>query len=307
MLDRKQKTDKQEYTIMIVPHQGNLVRSFSVRARAVKSGIVALCVLALFGGGTYVNYSYQLKAAQADRVELEQYRRTSSDQQAKLEQLAEETAGLQGELERLNKLESDLRSMVRSDQTGVASRSGVVRTAPNHQGQGGPQVKPNADNLAELVRQLKTAAKVREQGLEHLHDELAAIQAQRAVTPSILPAQGEVTSRFGWRDAPIGWGRDWHPGIDIANSYGTPIAAAADGQVVESGWNGGYGKMVKIDHGNGIVTIYGHNSENLVSAGATVKKGEIIAYMGSTGYSTGPHVHYEVQVNGNAVDPADFL
>ncbi|MGL5513487.1 MAG: M23 family metallopeptidase, partial [Sporomusa sp.] len=116
-----------------------------------------------------------------------------------------------------------------------------------------------------------------------------------------------VTSRFGWRSSPWGRGSDWHPGIDIANDTDTPIVAAAAGIVTNSGWSGGYGKMIEIDHGNGIVTIYGHNSKLLVESGKLVKKGQPIAYMGNTGLSTGSHLHYEVRVNGTAVNPASFL
>ena len=103
-------------------------------------------------------------------------------------------------------------------------------------------------------------------------------------------------------------GSDFHPGIDIANDMGTPIRATADGVVSIAGWNsGGYGNMVDIDHGNGVMTRYGHASYVVVSAGQQVKRGQIIAYMGSTGFSTGPHVHYEVRINGQAVDPSGYL
>jgi murein DD-endopeptidase MepM/ murein hydrolase activator NlpD len=98
-----------------------------------------------------------------------------------------------------------------------------------------------------------------------------------------------------------------HPGIDIATSMGTPIFATADGEVVQSGWSGGYGNIVQINHGNGIETIYGHNSRVIVNAGQYVKKGQIICYSGNTGRSTGPHLHYEIRVNGTAVDPIRFL
>ena len=128
-----------------------------------------------------------------------------------------------------------------------------------------------------------------------------------AVTPSIWPTSGEVTSGFGWRSSPWGGGSELHQGIDIANSMGTPIFATADGVVVQSGWSGGYGNIVQIDHGNGIETIYGHNSRILVNSGQSVKKGQVISYLGSTGRSTGPHVHYEIRVNGTAVDPIRFL
>ena len=124
-----------------------------------------------------------------------------------------------------------------------------------------------------------------------------------AITPSIWPASGDISSNYGLR-----WGgTDFHPGIDIANDVGTPIVATADGVVVASGWNGGYGRQVIVDHGYGITTSYAHNSENVVTVGQKVKKGQLVSYMGSSGFSTGPHVHYEVKVNGTAVNPASFL
>ena len=122
--------------------------------------------------------------------------------------------------------------------------------------------------------------------------------------PSIWPTTGVVTSPYGLR-----WGgSDFHPGMDSAHEMGTPIVATADGVVDYAGWNaGGYGNMVDIDHGNGIMTRYGHASQVVVSAGQYVKRGQLIAYMGSTGFSTGPHVHYEVHVNGQRVNPISYL
>ena len=122
--------------------------------------------------------------------------------------------------------------------------------------------------------------------------------------PSIWPTNGIVSSPYGLR-----WGgTDFHPGIDIANDMGTPIVATADGVVEYAGWNsGGYGNMVDINHGNGIMTRYGHASQVVVSAGQYVRRGQLIAYMGSTGFSTGPHVHYEVHVNGQRVNPISYL
>ncbi|MBP2639894.1 MAG: envC 2 [Firmicutes bacterium] len=128
-----------------------------------------------------------------------------------------------------------------------------------------------------------------------------------AVIPSIWPISGTVTSRFGWRNSPWGGGSEFHAGIDIANSSGTPVVAAADGKVVQSTWSEGYGNIVQIDHGNGMVTVYGHNSRNIVNAGQNVQKGQVISYVGSTGRSTGPHLHYEVRINDKAVDPIRFM
>jgi len=131
--------------------------------------------------------------------------------------------------------------------------------------------------------------------------------ASLAAIPSIWPAQGTIASGFGLRISPFGDGNELHPGIDIAYAMGAPVVATADGEVVASGPAGGYGNLVQIDHGNGIATLYGHNSQLAVTVGQQVKKGQIISYAGSTGKSTGPHVHYEVRVNNTPVDPMKYL
>jgi murein DD-endopeptidase MepM/ murein hydrolase activator NlpD len=98
-----------------------------------------------------------------------------------------------------------------------------------------------------------------------------------------------------------------HEGIDIAVPSGTPVVASASGTVIVAGWMGGYGNLVVVDHGNGIATAYGHNTSVTVGVGLSVSQGQLIAYSGNTGHSTGPHVHFEVRVNGSAVDPLGYL
>lgn len=128
-----------------------------------------------------------------------------------------------------------------------------------------------------------------------------------SIIPSMRPSRGIVTSPFGYRVHPVYGYYRFHSGIDIADNYGTPIYATASGRVVDSGYMGGYGNSVVISHGCGYSTLYGHCSSLVVSVGQTVRKGQLIAYMGSTGVSTGPHVHYEVRINGNVVDPSPYL
>lgn len=123
----------------------------------------------------------------------------------------------------------------------------------------------------------------------------------------IWPTSGPITSPFGYRIHPIFGTQIYHSGIDIGVDTGTPIMAADSGVVVEADWLGGYGYAVVIDHGNGLSTLYGHNSELAVSPGQSVQQGQVIAYAGSTGYSTGPHCHFEVRVNGSPVDPMGYL
>lgn len=118
---------------------------------------------------------------------------------------------------------------------------------------------------------------------------------------------GVITSPQGWRVHPIFGTSIYHAGMDIGVDEGTPVHAADDGVVVDADWLGGYGNCVIIDHGNGMQTVYAHNSALVVSAGQSVSKGELIAYAGSTGYSTGPHCHFEVRINGEPVDPMGYL
>ena len=123
----------------------------------------------------------------------------------------------------------------------------------------------------------------------------------------IWPVQGEITSYYGWRTHPIFGTTRYHSGYDIACDTGTPIVAADSGTVVYSGWLGGYGYCVMIDHGGGLVSLYGHNSELWVSEGQYVQQGETIALAGSTGWSTGPHCHFEARLNGELTDPMNYL
>lgn len=126
----------------------------------------------------------------------------------------------------------------------------------------------------------------------------------RALGRFLWPARGTFTSPFGIRRHPIFGIRRMHTGQDIAAPYGSPVAAAADGHVMYMGWFGGYGKIVILDHGEGVSTLYAHLSRILISPDAAVRRGQVIGLVGSTGYSTGPHVHFEIRINGRPIDPA---
>jgi murein DD-endopeptidase MepM/ murein hydrolase activator NlpD len=304
------RVEKREYTFMVVPHQGTKVVSIRIPVKLVKytTVVVSLAVVStlFFATGTILNYRHEVNIASTEREELENLREVNASQKSQLETLADATSGLQADMNRLNKLDADLRRLANSPDL-PTSRAGVVRQG--YDGQGGPVVKPQISQLNKLVDDLEAEVKAREQSLLAIKETLLNRNARQALTPSIWPVNGgEVTSRYGWRESPWGGtGGDWHPGIDIADDYGTPIVATADGTVVHSGWYNGYGLLVEIDHGNGIQTFYGHCSKIIVRNGQPVTKGEVVSYMGSTGYSTGNHVHYEVRVNGTAVNPASFL
>lgn len=172
--------------------------------------------------------------------------------------------------------------------------------------------------LATAVNQRDTAEKAYRELMEtsreieqRLRSQASSSSSTRASTGStgvmMWPISGPITSPYGWRTHPIFGTARYHSGIDIGADYGDSVVAADSGVVIDAGWMGGYGKAVIIDHGNGITTLYGHNSELLVSEGQRVRKGQVIARAGATGYATGPHVHFEVRENGSPVDPMGYL
>jgi murein DD-endopeptidase MepM/ murein hydrolase activator NlpD len=166
--------------------------------------------------------------------------------------------------------------------------------------------------LSEIRRDI-AAAEEHKDGLEadaeRLEDEIARLQSDEGEAPGILgwPINGRVSSPFGYRIHPILGVRKLHTGIDINGSTGTPISASADGTVILSQTYGGYGRAVVIDHGGGMSTLYAHQSSIAVSVGEVVTRGEVIGYVGCTGSCTGPHLHFEVRLNGVPVDPMQYL
>ncbi|WP_412772560.1 peptidoglycan DD-metalloendopeptidase family protein [Nitrobacter sp.] len=200
-----------------------------------------------------------------------------------------------------NRMESRLRRM-----RGVFSELGLntakMESGSQHSGTGGPYVPVKLPhNAGPFERQLTRVNLTRAQ-IDRLNGALAFV-------PYRKPVMGEMefTSGFGIRVDPFVGRPAMHTGLDFRASMGDPVRATANGKVVSAGWSGGYGRMVEIDHGNGLSTRYGHLSAINVSVGQSVKIGQVVGEVGSTGRSTGPHLHYETRINGEAVDPRKFL
>lgn len=157
------------------------------------------------------------------------------------------------------------------------------------------------------VDELMNAIDAEEVSLQDVRGYLVNRDGLLHAYPTAWPADGWVTSRYGWRRSPLPGAQTFHTGVDVAASYGTPIRAAGDGVVISSAYREAYGYTVEIDHGYGLGTLYAHNSRMLVSEGDQVRRGDVIARMGSTGRATGPHLHFEVHRDGVPVNPSLYL
>ncbi len=183
----------------------------------------------------------------------------------------------------------------------LAEVSGVEKETPAARGQGGP-AHP-VDSAAALAALESKTAK-----LEHEMKMYESFLRLHAIIPSIWPVVGKLESGLGGRRNPFGGrGYEYHEGQDIDAAYGTPVAVAASGRVIIAGWQRGYGNVVYVDHGAGLSTRYGHLSEIDVAVGQTVSRWQTIGLVGSTGRSTGAHLHYEVRINNQPVDPRQYL
>lgn len=159
-------------------------------------------------------------------------------------------------------------------------------------------------DFASLTEKIALQKKNIADSLDPIKNQLAYLMAK----PSIKPVTASITAGFGYRKNPFtSRGSEFHKGVDFAASHGQTVSATGDGIVIFSGWNAGYGRMVIISHGYGLSTLYAHNSKLLVNQGDKVKKGQAISKVGSTGRSTGTHLHYEVKLNGKNVNPANYF
>ncbi|MDD4601606.1 MAG: peptidoglycan DD-metalloendopeptidase family protein [Negativicutes bacterium] len=200
-------------------------------------------------------------------------------------------------------LERDRKSILELKQAAAANKR-LVETRKRDREKVLDQAVSDRDVAERAYQELQENSRQIEQMIRSQERRGGSIQGSGAM---IWPASGPITSEYGWRTHPIFGTQRYHSGMDIGADYGDTVAAADNGVVIYSAWMGGYGNAVIIDHGNGISTLYAHNSELLVGEGQQIRKGQAIARVGSTGYSTGPHLHFEVRQNGSPVDPMGYL
>jgi murein DD-endopeptidase MepM/ murein hydrolase activator NlpD len=189
--------------------------------------------------------------------------------------------------------------------TVIAEQKGKIATQAEEKKKVVDELKERQAEYEQKIAELERSSRELEVLIQRkMAERKRAGAVARGSGTMIWPLQGRITSRYG---ASRRWGRSHHTGVDIATTYGTPILAADGGEVIFAGWWDGYGKAVVLDHGKGVATVYGHLSRIYPSVGMTVAKGQTIGLEGNTGYSTGPHLHFEVRKNGKPINPMPFL
>lgn len=291
------------FTLIVVPHNA----AGGVYTFRIPSLVVYLSVFILLFCVAFISSSIIYTSSLSRR--LLHYQNTlqvNEEQKKQIDYFTSQTSLVKRAITELIDRDNELRRMLglRVEKPKV-DLSGVVASSDRLKfGSVDSTTANKISTVAVNLGVMEKGVKEREESVSDLMGKVREIKTRFAHTPSIWPLYGHIASGFGYRYLP--W-RGFHTGTDISSWYGAPIRAAADGVVIWSGWKGGYGKSVMIDHGYGMVTLYGHSSKLAVAVGQKVKKGQIISYVGTTGLATGPHVHYEVRKNGYLMNPVGYL
>jgi len=299
------------YHVVIIPEGSSHVHRMRVSRWQYRFGwvlgVVLVVGLAVSAGGYWRYHGlYQRTAEMRARYAVVQQKQAQlTEQLAQLQQVvqrAENLAGMVGSLVQVAPLTG------RQGLGPVDGDRGFVNSLhPLELGFASLGQDSFADRLPHIMSDLKERSFVVEQKVTEAYENYQDRMVRLASTPDIWPVLGWMTSRFGPRRSPITHRRRFHEGVDIAAPWGIKVRATGDGIVRYAGYKSGLGNTVVIDHGFGIVTYYGHNSKIYVEWGQKVTRGLPIAAVGNTGHSTGPHLHYEIQIDGVPVDPMTFL
>ena len=326
----------ERYSLIVVADETAPIRRFDVRKTVVRRACQAAIVVAalmLVGLVDYVR-------VRVEHPELARLRAENAEQRATIEAFDEKVAGVGEALRRVEEFERKVRIIANLPGSVAATGDDLMRTGAGADLSGlagggidveavpaelppidsvgratpapaeGAAVSSEDERTARLEVEARRLQHIADQRLLSLEELVAGLEdkaSKLASSPAVWPTQGWLTSRFGTRVSPFTGKRQFHAGIDIAGAAGTDVIATADGKVVFAGKKGPMGNAVILDHGHGVRTHYGHNKEVSVKKGDRVKRGQKVAVLGSSGRSTGPHLHYTVELDGKAVNPLDFI
>ena len=287
--------DKRYSTIIFVPHARAKFRKLKVSHRALLSVVSlvtsSLCLSTFF--------SFQYFTAISQTHELNKLQRENRELQVANEQFSKSVESLRGQLHTVEDRTRKLAIIAGITTLDETAQGGVGGLGQN-ESLGGNPYRDDVDKMSFRSHRL-------ERDLSVLEQKFVAQSQMLSSTPSIAPVRGILTDGFGGRSDPFTGEPGTHNAIDISSAVGQPVRAPADGLVVKAEWANGYGNCVFLSHGYGFSTRYGHLSSFNVRPGDRVKRGDVIGYVGTTGRSTGPHLHYEVRLNNNPVNPLEYI
>lgn len=325
------KWSMKRFTFVVIPDANGSIKRVNLPAFIVILIPVIFVLLILSVILLYLLYSGNAGSISSLEHKLadssSQYERMLTDKnnnidslQTQVVSLSEKAQSIQQKLEEVDKLESQVKSMVGLKSSGTSKKpvpadATIEDGDPQDGGVGGEDIPVTDEEFAQLVTDtftgftsLDPALEETKSRLEKTKSDVAKVQAAQKKIPTIWPTDNRrITSQYGVRKDPFNGSARFHAGIDIAGSVGDPIYATADGVVVHSEKDDAEGNNITIDHGNGIRTRYMHMSKLIAKVGDEVSKGDVIGELGSTGRSTGPHMHYEVLVSGKTTDPMEYL
>lgn len=330
--------EKKKVTMFVVSNQTGKTRKIVLSAAWLKAlSFISAVVIIIFAAGLVDYFGLLLQAMENKRLKAE------NAQLFKQFQVVEsKVSALENSLERVKTFTTKLKLITNVDAedritkltmgSKPAAGQQIEEYEPMVQREGGDSLesqdqmfantKPLNDQVGELaaedsdkdyaslVVRIEKAVKetqLKEQSVIDLWESLSERQSLLNSTPNIKPAKGWITSRFGYRVSPFSGKTALHAGLDIAAAPGSPVYAPADGVIVFASYDESYGKLITVDYGYGVTTRFGHLSQIYVQAGQRVSKWDVVGAVGNTGRSTGPHLHYEVRINGTAVDPVNYV
>lgn len=298
--NNKKRKKSLPVTFMIIPDINNKPFNYSMTRRRIAGtlGIVAGFVLVFF----ILAYSHLIGLN--DIRNVQSIKQESQEKASTIKQMNQEINEMKIQQEEVERKQQEIKKLMGVEQQTIDNPN------PSRGGQGGEDREIGENEEAKsfiLIQDIKTNLAREEKELDDMLAQVKNDQAYFRALPNQWPVNGEISSDYGVRKSPWSRQETFHEGIDIKSSVGTDIVAAADGEVVYSGWMAVYGKAVVIKHGNGLESKYGHTSALLVNKGDKVKKGDVIARVGTTGMSTGPHLHFSIEKKGQLLDPMIYL
>jgi|LSQX01.3.fsa_nt_gb murein DD-endopeptidase MepM/ murein hydrolase activator NlpD len=302
----KKRREKRYWSIMLVPHSTNEIKVFKISS--VKYKLLALGTIiatAIICTGLTITSLVEENKHLSEKIALAN--KLTEEQALLIEENEKEISKLKEEKIKQSRMTEEFKTLYKDLTHKYIEENMNEVVATRSTGRNDREFVESASKLKSILEELEKINHSDAEITTDLEDTQAKLTEYMNVVPTLWPTAGSVTSGFGYRTDPISFTRRFHYGIDISAPYGREIKASASGRVILSDWHGNYGKTVIIDHGRGITTLYAHCSKLLVSEGNTVNKGDFIALVGSTGRSTGNHLHFEVRVYDEAVDPMEYL